>query len=222
MTPIDEMQPACIKFKRIVFFLQHHMAYLDLLQRRYATKKFNGKMISDEQLKLLKEAIRLSPSSFNSQPWKVKVVSDQKTKELLKPLTWNQEQVTTCSHLFIFCVPKDVPKRFEELYALMRKSGAPEQSVKGFASYVQGSLDKLTPEQQVAWMQRQVYLAMMSLMAEAAELGLDSCPMEGFDSEGYAKALNLKGLIPVTLCPVGFAADTPRTKVRFAAKDIFF
>jgi len=199
------------------------MSYLDLLKKRHAAKKFNSKKISAEQLKLLKEAIRLSPSSYNSQPWKVKIVSDKATLEKLKPLSWNQEQITTCSHLFIFSVPKDVPARFEELYAAMRKSGVTEQSVTGFKGYVQGSLDKLTPEQQVFWMQRQVYLAMMSLMAEAADLGLDSCPMEGFDADGYAKALGLKGLVPTVICPVGIGAEQPKhPKLRFEEKQIFF
>ncbi len=197
------------------------MTYLDLLKRRYATKKFDGTRITDSQLKQLKEAIRLSPSSFNIQSWKVLVISDAATKEKLKPLSWDQEQITTCSHLFVFCVPTDAKKHLDSLLAAMRKAGTEERRVAGFGKMVGGSIESRTPAQLLSWMQRQAFLPLMSLMSEAADLGLDSCPMEGFDSEAYAKALDLKGLVPTVLCPVGHAADTPQPKFRFEEKDIF-
>lgn len=192
-----------------------------LLERRFAAKRFDGKRISAEQLAALKEAIRLSPSSYNSQPWLVTVVSDKKLLAELQKLSWDQPQVGTCSHLFVFSVPTDVPKHFEKLFAAMRASGVPEQNVAAFAGYVQGSLKARTPAQQVEWMQRQVYLAMMSLMTAAAELGLDSCPMEGFDPAGYEKALKLKGQAVTVVCPVGFATDASRPKLRFPEQEIF-
>ena len=53
------------------------------------------------------ELVRFAPSALNLQPWKIKVITDKKTKEALRPATNDQEQVTTCSHLLVFCADAD-------------------------------------------------------------------------------------------------------------------
>jgi nitroreductase len=82
---------------------------------------------------------------------------------------------------------------------------------------------KIPPEQQLAWAQHHVFLALGNALNGAKSLGLDSCPMGGFDPKEYARILKLPpGLVPTMLCPVGYAADKPMPKFRFPAKELFF
>ena len=60
------------------------MSIIDSLNWRYATKKFDpNKQVSDQDIATLKEAIRLSPSSYGFQLYKVIIVTDQKIKKEL-------------------------------------------------------------------------------------------------------------------------------------------
>ncbi|MDD1666434.1 MAG: nitroreductase family protein, partial [Methanomicrobiales archaeon] len=68
-----------------------------------------------------------------------------------------------------------------------------------------------------------VFLALGNALNGAKSLGLDSCPMGGFDPKEYARILGLPPhLVPTMLCPVGYAADTPEPKIRFPVEEIFF
>ncbi len=82
---------------------------------------------------------------------------------------------------------------------------------------------KVPPEAQLAMAQHHVYLAMGNAVNGAKSLGLDSCPMGGFDPKEYSRILALpSNLVPTMLCPVGYAADKPGPKVRFPSGEIFF
>jgi nitroreductase / dihydropteridine reductase len=74
------------------------MEFSKIVMSRYATKKFDGKKIPETKINELLEMVRFAPSAINLQPWKIKIVTDQKTKEQLKPAAFNQEQITTCSN----------------------------------------------------------------------------------------------------------------------------
>jgi nitroreductase len=74
--------------------------------------------------------IRFAPSALNLQPWKINVVTDQKVKEELNPAAFNQEQVTICSHLFVFCADPDYDSLISRLGMLLKKSGVPEETQK--------------------------------------------------------------------------------------------
>src|SRR3989344_3066017 len=91
------------------------MDFATIVQKRYATKQFDGKKIPEENVNQLLEMIRFAPSSFNIQPWKVVVITDQTTKEILQPLSWNQPQIMSCSHLLIFCADTNIEKNIEKL-----------------------------------------------------------------------------------------------------------
>jgi len=83
------------------------MEFNDIVMSRYATKKFDGKKIPEKKVDELLEMVRFAPSALNLQPWKIKIVTDQKIKVQLKPAGFNQEQITTCSHLLVFCADPD-------------------------------------------------------------------------------------------------------------------
>jgi len=199
------------------------MQFKDIVMQRYATKKFDGKEIAKDKIIELLELVRFAPSALNLQPWKIKLVTDQKLKEELRKASNNQEQITTCSHLLVFCADSDYDGLIQRLDSLMHKHGVPVEIKKMVIGMAQEFTGKMTPEQKRAWSQAQTYLALGNALNGAKALGFDSCPMGGFDPAEYSRILKIPAnLVPVMLCPVGYAADKPMPKIRFAAEDITF
>lgn len=199
------------------------MDFKDIVMQRYATKTFDGKNISEEKIKQLLELIRFAPSAVNVQPWKIKVVADQKIKDSLLPATFGQEQVTSCSHLLVLCANTDTDGLIEKVDRAMKKAAVPDEfrnTMIGLAKNMTGSM---SPEVKIGWAKCQVFLALGNAVNGAKALGFDSCPMTGFNPNEYARILNLPAhLIPTVLCPVGYAADRPMPKVRLPEEDVVF
>lgn len=199
------------------------MQLADCVMQRYATKKFDKKKIPEKKVEELIDLVRFAPSALNLQPWKIKIVTDQKTKEELLKVSNNQEQVTTCSHLLVFCAASDYDSLVKRLGALMKKNHVPDDitgRVTGMAAMFAKSM---TDEQRAAWSQAQTYLALGNALNGAKSLGFDSCPMGGFDPKGYSRILNIPAhLTPVMLCPIGYAADKPAPKIRYEREEILF
>ncbi len=199
------------------------MQFKDIVMQRYAVKKFDGKLVPEEKINELIELVRYAPSALDLQPWKIKVVIDQKQKEQLRPAAFDQEQITTCSHLLVFCADPDYDSLIKKLGALLKENHVSEEvqaMVTGMATQFAGGM---SPEQRLAWSQAQTYLALGNALNGAKSLGFDSCPMGGFNPDEFARVLKIpKPLVPVMLCPVGYAADKPTPKLRFRKEDILF
>ncbi len=199
------------------------MNFEEIVMKRYATKSFDGKAVDDAKINKLLQIIRYSASSFNLQPWKVKVVKDSETKQKLLPLSWNQAQITTCSHLLIFCANSNLKDLIDRLENQMITSGATKEGIANYIKMMRDFEAGMTLEQKLAWAQKQVYIALGNALNGAKALGFDSCPMEGFDPKGYAKELELPAhLVPTVVCPIGFANDKPMPKMRFDTTEIVF
>ena len=184
------------------------MEFGEIVMSRYATKKFDGRKIPETKVNELLEMVRFSPSAINLQPWKIKVVTDQKVKELLKP---------------VFCADPDYESLIARLGILLKKSGAPEEIQKMVIGMAVQFTQAISPDQKLAWSQAQTYLALGNALNGAKSLGFDSCPMGGFDPKEVSRILKIPlPLVPVMLCPLGYAADKPLPKVRFAKEDIIF
>lgn len=197
------------------------MDFKDCVQQRYATKRFDGRPIPDAAVRELLELVRLAPSALNLQPWRIKVVSDPARKEALKPAAFGQEQITTCSHLLVFCANPDYDGLIRRLEALLEKNGVPEETRTAIVEMAARFADAMTPEQRLAWSQAQTYLALANALHGAKSLGFDSCPMTGFDPAAFSQILAIPGpLVPVILCPIGYAADSPGPKMRFSLEEI--
>ena len=94
------------------------MDFSTIVKERYATKLFDGRKIPEAKVNKLLEIIRYAPSSFNIQPWVIKVIPDTAIKEKLAPASWNQPQIMSCSHLLVFCANKDIAGNIDELETL--------------------------------------------------------------------------------------------------------
>ncbi|PPK88135.1 nitroreductase [Neolewinella xylanilytica] len=206
------------------------MQLIESLRWRYATKRFDeNRRVSDADLKSLEEAVNLAATSFGLQPFRVVVVSDPELKEQLRTASYNQPQLTECSHVFVFAAMKKMPAeqidRYMDRTAEVR--GVPRDQLDDYANYMKGSVAGKSVESIEAWNKRQAYIGLGTLLAAAAELRIDTCPMEGFDAGEYDRLLGLteKGLTATVIAPVGYRSEEDATqhkeKVRVPLEEMF-
>ncbi|NJN72158.1 MAG: NAD(P)H-dependent oxidoreductase [Limnothrix sp. RL_2_0] len=202
---------------------------IDDLNWRYATKTFDPeKKVSKEDLEILLEALRLTPSSFGLQPWGFVVVETQEILDQLVPVSWNQQQVAQASQTFVLCRKESVDEAYVDSYIadLCQKRGMKVEDMSGFSQVIKNFLSKYSEESLINWMSDQIYIALGQLITVAATMKIDACPMEGFDSDAYDKILGLKekGLRSVVVCPVGYRASDDKyatlTKIRWELDDV--
>ncbi|MBI2944840.1 MAG: NAD(P)H-dependent oxidoreductase [Candidatus Wallbacteria bacterium] len=199
------------------------------LNWRYATKQFDpaGKLAEDDLAGLL-DAARLSASSFGLQPWKFVVVRDPALRAKLRGSAWNQPQVTDASHLVVLCRPEtltvDDVARFIDRLEVER--GMKPGDAGPFKQMLSGFVERLSDGERKTWMDRQVYIALGTLLTAAALRGIDACPMEGFDPGQFDELLDLKrdGLHAVVLCALGRRSANDGyarlKKVRYSAEEV--
>ncbi len=202
---------------------------LNKLKWRYATKKFDStKKIPDDDLNTLLEATRLSASSYGLQPYHVFVVENEEIRAKLRPFSWGQSQITDASHLILFASKTgfngEMVDRYLENVSHTRK--IPADALKGYGDFMKSKLMDLSDADKEIWASKQVYLALGNVMTVAAELEIDTCPMEGFEPEKYNELLGLadKGLNAAVALAVGYRSSEDETqhlpKVRYAKEEL--
>jgi len=177
------------------------------LKWRYATKKFSDRKVSAEAIDKILESINLSASSTGLQPYRVVVVENPSLKESLAEGSFNT-QIATCSHLLVFAAFTKVT--IEQLDAYMQQIAKereiPLAALADFKTALVGGILSRLDEENAAWAARQAYIALGTALISAAELKIDSTPMEGFDAKKFDSLLNLEsqGLTSVVTLALGY------------------
>jgi nitroreductase len=187
------------------------------LEWRYATKVFDAtRTIPTDTWATLERALVLSPSSFGLQPYRFLIITDPAMRAKLTPATWGQKQVQECSHYVVFTSRTQLGAEHIDAFiartAEVRDIAA--ESLKGYREMMHGSLinggtlSKMIPE----WAARQAYIALGNLMTSAAVLGVDACPIEGFEPDKYDEILGLKGsgFASCVCCALGYRAPVDK------------
>lgn len=200
------------------------------LNWRYATKAFDAKKkLSDKDVETLVEALRLSPSSFGLQPWKFIVVTNPDVRAKIRAAAWNQPQVTEASHLVVFTVEKNVDDAFVDKYVadVAQTRGVSVVALKEYGDMMKGAIKARGSAEAVKnWSARQVYIALGTLLTSAAVLGIDACPMEGFDNKKVDEILGLNalGVESLAFAAIGYRANEDEVKkykkVRFPKSEV--
>lgn len=195
------------------------------LNWRYATKQFNAtRKIPAEDLETLVTAATLSPSSLGLQLWKFAVVENAEIREKLKAASYGQSQITDASQILVFAAKKDITE--EDIDAHIRNiaevQGVPFESLGALREMaVGGTIHAKTPEERSQWAKRQVFLPLGVVLTSASLLGIDACPMEGFDPAAYDEILGLDklGYSAVAVAAIGYRSPEDKyanaPKVRF-------
>ena len=197
---------------------------------RYATKKFDtNKKVSKEDLETLKEAIRLSASSFGLQLYKVIIVDNPELRAKLQPASWGQTQIVDASHLIIFANQTKFSDADVDAYLnnATTTRNLPEGALSGYGDYMKGALNAMPEDVRPNWTAKQTYIALSNLLNAAAELKIDATPMEGFIAEQYNEILGLDklNLNAAVIAAVGYRHNEDATqdyaKVRKPNEELF-
>ena len=184
---------------------------------RHATKSFDpGKKIPESFMNELRTLLRLSPSSVNSQPWHFVIASGAEGKARIGAATrpsyaYNEPKILNASHVVVLCARTGLDEA--HLAALLDceerdgRFATPEAKAgqdRGRRFYL--GLHRNERGDERPWMEKQVYCALGMLMLGAAALGIDTCPMEGFDSGALDAELGLaqKGLTALVIVCLGY------------------
>lgn len=197
---------------------------IDALNWRYATKSFDtNRKIPEETVTLLLETMRLSASSFGLQPWKFYIIKDLEIRKKLKPVSWNQTQITDCSHLIVIAHKTSIEEKYIHNYIneISSTRGVPSESLNTYREMILGFISSINEDKAREWMAKQAYIALGTLLTACAIARIDACPMEGFDRAAYDEILGLtqEGFSAIALCPIGFRSSEDKysnaKKVRF-------
>ncbi|WP_224489838.1 NAD(P)H-dependent oxidoreductase [Robertkochia flava] len=204
--------------------------YIEKLQWRYATKKFDpAKKLEKEKLETLKEAIRLSASSYGLQPYKVLIIEDPELRKKLRPAAWDQPQITDASQLIVFAHDTNFGDQQIDAYInnVVETRGLKKEDLAGYGDFMKSKITPLPEARKSAWTARQAYIALGNMLSAAAHLEIDACPMEGFEVDQFDQILGLtgKGWSTAVIATVGYRSEEDDTqhyaKVRKSEKELF-
>lgn len=193
---------------------------------RHACKIFDkDKKISDKEMHFILEAGHKSPSSFGMEGWKFLVITNDTLKAKLRPACWDQVQITSCSHLVIILTAIDAVKVDSgEPEKRFRRRDMPQESLDFYLDlYAKHLAHTLSSDENIyAWTARQTYIALGNMMTAAAYIGIDSCPIEGFEKEKVEKLLGLdttKWQLSVVV-PFGYRLNEQSTQLRLPFEEV--
>jgi len=168
--------------------------FLKMMHFRHACKIFDEKRkISKEDFDFILEAARLSPSSFGMEPWRFLVITNDRLKSELKPLCWDQKQLTTSSHVVVIKAQKEILKpNSEYVVKMLSRRELPKEKILAYLKrYEDFMQDKIDDEKLFCWSAKQCYIAAANMVDAAAFIGIDSCMIEGFEKEKVEKLLKI-------------------------------
>ena len=180
------------------------MDTFEAINTRRAIKKFDSTYkMSPEQVNSLMKLTILSPTSYNQQNWRFITVTDQLIKEQISKAARGQAQPSDGSLVIILCGNMNAWK--EDPLRYWKNSTIEKQEL------VKNSLNKKyadSPQNQRDEAMRSCGFAGQTIMHAARQMGLDSCPMVGFEYDELAKIINLpENHLIVLMIVVGKAAE---------------
>ena len=194
--------------------------FLQALRFRHACKLFDtSRSVARADLEYILEAGRLAPSSLGLEPWRFIVIEDRALLRKLRPACWNQSQITTASTVIVILALKadlalnsDYPHKM--LRRLVSSDGEVEEAMQIYRDIAHGDV--------AAWSVAQCHIAAAEMMMAAAVIGLDSCPMGGFEAEAVAEVLQIdRAKVEIALLlALGYRAQPQPPKQRLPMQEL--
>lgn len=171
---------------------------------RFACKEFDpARKIPRENFTAILEAGRLSPSSFGFEPWEFIVVQNMATREKIRAVSWGaQKQLPTASHFIVLLARKAADLRTDADYlksimSEVQKDPADvvERRLVRVKSFQENDFHLDNDRAFFDWACKQTYIALGNMMTAAAFIGIDSCPIEGFNREKLETILSKEKIL---------------------------
>ena len=192
------------------------MDTFEAIRSRRAIKKFDDTYkMTDEQIDTLMNLTILSPTSYNQQNWRFITVTDQSIKDKISVAARNQPQPSDGSLVIILCgnlnAWNENPLRYWKNSTSEKQEHVKNALRVKYAENPQNQRDEAI---------RSCGFAGQTIMLAARQMGLDSCPMVGFEYDELAKIINLPDdHLIVLMIVVGKAAEPANPRGGQLAKD---
>ena len=158
----------------------------------------------------------MAASSYGLQPYKMLVIKNQELQDKLVPHSYGQNQVADASHVIVIAVRTDVNEDYICAFAerIEKERGLDAGAMDGYKDQMLGTVGKLPADKLYQWSAKQAYIVLGTMLAAAAAMEIDACPMEGFVATEYDALLDLSGqnLRSVLVLPVGYRADDDKAQ----------
>ncbi|WP_233139494.1 NAD(P)H-dependent oxidoreductase [Aggregatibacter actinomycetemcomitans] len=161
---------------------------LDAFHFRCATRYYDpARKISKEDFDYILELGRLSPSSVGSEPWQFLVIQNPELRQTLKPVSWGMAtQLDDASHVVVILANKNMRYDSEDFRANLERRGLTEEQIQTnmvtYQRFQTQHINVLENDRTLFdWASKQTYIALANMMTGAALIGIDSCPIEGFN-----------------------------------------
>lgn len=208
-----------------------HHEIIEALQWRYGVKEFdNNRRIHEDDLSVILESMRLSPSAFGLQPWKFYNIESEIVKEQLgKAAPHNKIKIESASCVLVLARRRSISNEYIDHYfaKMQQLRNQTESDTKQFYDIVTQKVTSMTSEELNDWTARQVYIALSSATMSAALLKIDACPMEGIDPVAFDDILNLTNTDYATTVGLTLGYRSPQDKyssfkkIRFNKDEVF-
>lgn len=196
---------------------------LAAIKRRYACKCFDRtQKISNQDLDLILEAGRLSPSSFGLEHWHFFVSREQAMLDRMYEACFAQENIRTCAALITIAV-RTAPSYHPESDFVRSRAERFPGGYRAFIDEYRGFWEFLVQNGTIeAWARSQGYIAAANMMTMATSLGIDSCAIEGYKEEAVLTILELprNDWRISLLLPLGYRDEPIREKIRMPKESI--
>lgn len=203
---------------------------IDAFQFRHACKKFDStKVIPTEDFNTILEAGRLSPSSFGFEPWRFLIIQNSELRKKLFPVSWGaQNSLDGASHFVIILARKKIDTLYSSEYItniMSQVQKLPNEVADGkraaFEKFQKNDFNLLENDRALYdWASKQTYIALANMLTTAAFLGIDSCPIEGFNINQVEKILQEEGILDAehfgvsVMAGFGYRVQEPFPKTR--------
>ncbi|WP_204355399.1 NAD(P)H-dependent oxidoreductase [Acetobacterium sp. KB-1] len=178
---------------------------LNIFNNRYTCKGYDAdKKVSAEDFTVIMEAARLSPSSMGLEPWKFVLLNNRVIREKIKPFAWGAEvSLDGASHFVLILARKSVDLQPDSDYVeyimndIQHFSDDLRQARKNKLASFQADDLKIVGNDRAFfdWAGKQTYIPLANMLTAAAMLGVDSTPMEGFNTEKVEAVLVKEGIL---------------------------
>ncbi|WP_044339802.1 NAD(P)H-dependent oxidoreductase [Rossellomorea aquimaris] len=209
---------------------------LDAYHFRHATKEFDpNKKVSDDDFRFIMETGRLSPSSFGFEPWRFVVIQNPELREKIKNTAWGAYgKLPESSHFVVILARTKKDTKYDSQYLqdhFKNVKNLPEDHMAKYLEKIEQfqkvDFDLLEGDRPLYdWAGKQTYLALGNMMTAAAQIGVDSCPIEGFDIGKMNELLDEEGLLEdgrfsiSVMVAFGYRVKDPAPKTRRSYEDI--
>ncbi|HEY0564800.1 MAG TPA: nitroreductase family protein [Terriglobales bacterium] len=152
----------------------------EAIAERRSTPNFGNQPVLEEDLRKIVRAGLDAPSGYNLQPWRVVVVRDPQQRRALREAAFDQAKVEQAPVVIVACGdPQAWRDDIDHMLRMGEERGFSSQASPSARKRIVAALESL--DNMEAWINRQVMIALTSMMLMAEVLGYDTALLEGFD-----------------------------------------